>query len=210
MAGGRDLGEAVPELAVLVEQLAWPVAQHPVLQLRQVFRLVEIGERDLMGAPGAFDGQPIDELRSGPALGRLQDDHGPARPFGRHVRGALARLGLNGLNLGQHQVERRGEVLVHDRGLVAIYEVRVVAIAAQQVGQFLTADPRQDGGVGDLEAVEMQDGQHRAVGTRIKELVRMPARGEGSGFSLAVADHAGHDQIGIVEGGAIGVNQRIA
>ena len=37
----------------------------------------------------------------------------------------------------------------------------------------------------------------------------MPTGGERAGFGLAVADDAGNDQIRIVEGGAIGVNQRI-
>ena len=88
--------------------------------------------------------------------------------------------------------------------------MRLVAIAAQQVGQFLAADARQHGRIGDLEAVEMQDRQHRAVARRVEKLVGVPAGGQRAGFRLAVADDAGDDQIGIVEGRAIGVQQRIA
>ena len=71
-------------------------------------------------------------------------------------------------------------------------------------------DPRQHRRVGDLVAVEVQDRQHRAVGGRVEELVRVPARGERPGLGLAVADHAGHDQVGVVERGAVGVRQRVA
>ncbi|HEV7137710.1 MAG TPA: hypothetical protein VGN43_13820, partial [Steroidobacteraceae bacterium] len=55
----------------------------------------------------------------------------------------------------------------------------------------------------------MQDRQHRAVAGRIEELVRVPAGGERPGLGLAVADHAGDQQIRVVEGSAEGVRQRI-
>ena len=38
----------------------------------------------------------------------------------------------------------------------------------------------------------------------------MPGRRQRPGLGLAVADDAGDDQIGIVEGGAIGVDERVA
>ncbi|GIW07487.1 MAG: hypothetical protein KatS3mg060_2292 [Dehalococcoidia bacterium] len=38
----------------------------------------------------------------------------------------------------------------------------------------------------------------------------MPARGERAGLRLAVAHHAGHDQVRVVEGGAEGVRERVA
>ena len=66
-------------------------------------------------------------------------------------------------------------------------------------------DPGQDGGIGDLVAVEVQDRQNRAVGGRIQELVRVPARRQRPGFRLAVADDTGDNQVGIVEGGSVGV-----
>ena len=56
----------------------------------------------------------------------------------------------------------------------------------------------------------MQDRQHRAVARRVQELVGVPAGGQRPGFRLAVADDAGDDQIRIVEGRAIGMQQRIA
>ena len=95
-------------------------------------------------------------------------------------------------------------------GLVTLDEVGCPPVAAQQLLQFLVGDPRQDGGIGNLVTVEMQDGQHRAVGGRIEELIGMPRRGQRSGFRLAIADDAGDDEIGIVEHRAERMAERIA
>ena len=99
---------------------------------------------------------------------------------------------------------------MHQRRIVALDEMRIVAIAAQQLGQFLAADARQHRRIGDLEAVQMKDRKHRAIARRVEKLVGVPAGGQRAGFRLAVADDAGDDQIRIVESGAIGVEQRIA
>jgi hypothetical protein len=56
----------------------------------------------------------------------------------------------------------------------------------------------------------MKDRQHGAIARGIEELVGVPAGGQRAGFGLAVADDAGDDQIRVVEGGAIGMGQRIA
>ena len=40
--------------------------------------------------------------------------------------------------------------------------------------------------------------------------MRVPARGQRAGLGLAVADHAGHQQAGIVERRAEGVRERVA
>ena len=65
-------------------------------------------------------------------------------------------------------------------------------------------------GIGDLVAVQVEDRQHRAVADRIDELVGMPGRGERTGLGLAIAHHAGDDQIGIVERSAVGVRHAVA
>ena len=56
----------------------------------------------------------------------------------------------------------------------------------------------------------MQDRQHRAVGDRIEQLVGLPSRRQRAGLGLAIADDAGDDQPGIVEGRAEGMAQGIA
>ena len=90
------------------------------------------------------------------------------------------------------------------------HEERVIPVAAQQTPQLLAADAGQHRGVGDLVAVQVQDGQHRPVGGRIQELVGVPGSGQGPGLRLPVAHHAGHDQVRVVEGRPEGVGQGVA
>ena len=89
-------------------------------------------------------------------------------------------------------------------------EIRLVAIAAEQELQFVVRDAGENGRVGDLVAVQMQHRQHRAVASRIEELVRVPRGRQRPGFRLAVADHDGDDQVRVVECRAVGVRDRIA
>ena len=56
----------------------------------------------------------------------------------------------------------------------------------------------------------MQNRKDRAVPHRIEEVDGLPASFERTGLGFSVADHAGDDQIGIVECGAERVNQRVA
>src|ERR1043166_4428238 len=55
----------------------------------------------------------------------------------------------------------------------------------------------------------MEDRQHRTVARRVQELVRMPAGRQWAGLGLAVADDAGHDQVRVVEGGAVSVREGV-
>ena len=124
------------------------------------------------------------------------------------ARGTRRLLDL--VNLRQDRIKRAGETLMHDGGNVAFDEMRFIAVAADQVGQFLAADAREHGRICDLEPVEMKDRKNRAITCRIQKLVGVPTGGKRAGFRLAVADDAGDDQIRIVESGAIGVDQGIA
>jgi hypothetical protein len=72
------------------------------------------------------------------------------------------------------------------------------------------ADAREDGRVRDLVAVQVEDRQHGPVARGIDELVRMPGRGERSGFRFAVADHAPDDEVRIVERRTVGMGQAVA
>ena len=89
-------------------------------------------------------------------------------------------------------------------------EVRRPAVAAQQLIELLARDARQNRRIGDLVAVQVQDGQHRAIARRIQKLVRMPRGRQRPRFRLAVADHARHGQRGIVEYRAERMAQRVA
>ena len=64
-------------------------------------------------------------------------------------------------------------------------------------------------GIGNLVAIQVQDRQHGAIGGRVQELVGMPGRGQRSGLRLAIADHAGDDEPGVVEHRTKGMAQRI-
>ena len=99
---------------------------------------------------------------------------------------------------------------MHDRWVVAFDEIRLVAVPAKKRLKLLVTNARQDRRIGDFIAVEMQDRQHRAVMHRIEKLVGMPAGCERSRFCFAVADDGGDDEVGVVEGRAEGVRQRIA
>jgi hypothetical protein len=99
---------------------------------------------------------------------------------------------------------------VHGHGLVALDEVGNPSAAAHELLQLLSLDAGEDGRVADLEAVEVQDRQHRAVAGGIQELVGMPGGGQRAGLRLAVADHAGDDQGRIVEHRPEGMAERIA
>ena len=56
----------------------------------------------------------------------------------------------------------------------------------------------------------MQDGQNGAVVDRVEELVGMPAGGKGPRLRFAIADHACHDQVWIVERRTKRVRQRVS
>ena len=99
---------------------------------------------------------------------------------------------------------------MHDGGNVAFHEMRLIAVTAHQVGQFLAADAGEHGRIGDLEPVEMKDRKNRTIARGIEKLVGVPTRGQRARFRLAVADDAGHDQIRIVERRAIGMDQGIS
>ncbi len=205
---GCQLAKLGDQPAVGVEQFLGPVALEPSLEQLQTLGVgAHVGDRHLVRAPRTLGLVPLDLFRTGPALGRSQHDHRPARPVGALGR---PRLVLDRANLGDRLVEGGGHFLVHLFGVIAFDEVGRVAVSPKQRLQFFVADAREDRGVGDLVAVQVEDRQHRAVADRVQELVRMPGRGERTGLGLSVAHDTGHDQLGIVERHAVGVRERIA
>ena len=165
-----------------------------------------VAERNLVRTPRALAALAVDVFGPGPALRRAQDDHRPARPL-RDTLAARARLDV--ADLADHAIERRRHQAMHDRRIVTLDVMRIEAVSAQQRVQLVVRNACEHRGIGDLVAVQMQDRQHGAVARGIDELVRVPARGERAGFRLAVADDARDDEVRIVEGGAIGVRERV-
>ena len=94
--------------------------------------------------------------------------------------------------------------------LVSLDKIRCPSVAAEELFQFIAGDAGEDGGVGNLVPVEMEDRKYRSVGRRIEKFVGMPRRGKWSGFRLAIADDARDHETRIVEGRAERMAERIA
>jgi hypothetical protein len=71
--------------------------------------------------------------------------------------------------------------------------------------ELLVADAGKERRICDLEAVEVQNRQYRAVRDGVDKFVAVPRGGERAGLGLAVADDAGGDQVGVIHHGAEGV-----
>src|SRR5690606_41234905 len=99
----------------------------------------------------------------------------------------------------EHAIERCSHFLVQYSRVVALYECRLIAVTTDEMLQFFVREAGEETRVGDLPAIQVQDGQHRAVRRRVEKLVRMPACGERSCFRLAVTDDAGNHEIRVVE-----------
>ena len=124
-----------------------------------------------MGAPAILHRQSVHLLGACPALGGAQHDHGPAGTLGLT---ALSRLPLDALDLTDRRVENGCHLLVHGHGVAALHKVGLPAAAEEEALHLLVAHAGEDGGIGNLEAVEVQNGQHRAVGNGVDELVAVP------------------------------------
>ena len=166
-----------------------------------------VRERHLVRAERALVGNAVDLLRAGPAFRRIEHDHRPARP---RILAALARGALRIVNLLERPDRARCHRLVHRCGFAAGDEMRRPAEASQQLLELLPGNAREDRRIGDLVAVQVQDRQHRSVGLGVQEFVRVPCGRERTGFGLAVADHAGDNERGIVEHRAERMTQAVA
>ena len=169
--------------------------------------LADLAHRDLVRAPGALDLLAVDRLGAGPALGRPEHDHRPARALGD---AALAGRLLDPADLLDHGVHRGGQLLVDVGRVVALDEVGPVAVALHQRRQLVPRDAGEDRRVGDLVAVEVEDRQDGAVRHRVEELVGVPAGRQRPGLRLAVADDRADQQVRVVERRAVRVRERVA
>ncbi len=169
--------------------------------------LAQFGKRNLVGAPGAFNRLAVDFLRARPAFGCAHDQHRPCRAV---RRSALTRSLLDSRDAIEDFVEYCGGLLMHRCRIVAFECEGLVSVAAHQIFKFRMRNARQYRRIGDLVAVQVQNGQHCAICRGIDELVGVPARRQWSGFRFAVTHDAGDDQVGIVEGRAVGMDERVA
>ena len=70
-------------------------------------------------------------------------------------------------------------------------------------------DPREHRRIGNLVAIQVQDGQNGTVRDRVQKLVRVPRSGKGTGLGLTVPHHASHDEVGVVKGRSIRVRDSV-
>src|SRR5205807_732168 len=162
----------------------------------QVFRLLQVGYRYLVGAPSTFDRLAIHKFRSGPSLGAAQNDHRPERKGSRSLGASFI---LNGVDFFDNHIEGGRHELVHRFRLVPFHHVRFVSITAKKAGQLLVGEATKHSRIRDLVAIQVKNGKHRSIARRIEKLVRMPARGEWTRLRLAVTNHATGQQVRIVE-----------
>ena len=122
--------------------------------------------------------------RNVPSTGRPSMTFGPVHPLSDRrtiigQRGRVASPWMRAscwicLDLLDDLIEGCGHGLMHLLRVVSLDEVRRPAAAAEELVQFFVGDAHQDGWVGDLVAVEMQDRQHDAVAHWVEELVGVP------------------------------------
>src|SRR5262249_8081007 len=129
--------KVIPEFATFIKQFARPVTLHPLFELANVPCVAEVRQWHLVRPPSPLHRFAINELWSRPALGRAENDHGPARSI-RPIRPATVARGVLDLpDLRQDLVQRGGKLLMHVGGIVAFYNPRVIAIAVKEFGEFL-------------------------------------------------------------------------
>jgi hypothetical protein len=201
-------GEVRREATVVVEELLWAVATHPVFEDAPVRGIFARGEnRNLMRAPCSLDRHAVDFLRPGPPLRRTQHDHRPDRPL---VDVLFARPPLILADLVEGRIERRRKLMVDGLRVVTLDEQRPPPAPLEQCTELAFRNPCEHGRVRDLVAVQVQDRQDGAVGAGAQELRSVPARRERPRLRLAVTDDARDQQVGIVERRAERVRERVA
>src|SRR5271170_17626 len=176
------------------------VAFHPIFELLEMFGIFEIRDRNLVRTPGPLHRLAVHELWPGPAFWCTEHDHRPTRSLRRVCRGTRCFLDL--LYLCQDRIKRASQTLMHLGGDVAFREIWFIAVAADQVGQFLPADAREHGRICDLEPVEMKNRKNRTITCWIQKLIGVPTRRKRSRLRLTVADNARNDKIRVIECGA--------
>src|SRR6266404_2070274 len=109
------------------------ITLQPVFENCQMPRLRgQVRDRHLMRAPCALDWLSIDDLRSRPAFGRAQNDHGPDWKARRSLAAGLV---LDGADFLDHCVERRRHGLVHWLGVAPLDEVGFVSVASEELSE---------------------------------------------------------------------------
>src|SRR5205085_3500872 len=100
------------------------------------------------GAAETFDLLAVHFLGAGPALRAAQHDHRPARAF--DALAAVAGVLLDRPDADERDVERVRHGLVHQFGIVALDEQRLVAEPAEEIADLVVTHPAEHGRIGNL------------------------------------------------------------
>src|ERR1700736_5249538 len=93
LAARREFRQFRFQTALLVEQLLGTITTQPTFQQPQMLRILRrVRHGHLMRSESSFIRFAVDDLGSGPALGRIQYDHRPARPL--YCSAGTAGVGL--------------------------------------------------------------------------------------------------------------------
>ena len=205
---GGELLQFRSQFSVFVEKRLRPVGFHPGFEQFEMPGIFpQFRKRNLVASPEAFRLFSVHFFRTGPSFRRAQYDHGPHGP---RIDAFFPGISLDFPDFGNHDVHRFRHFPVHVFGVLAFDEIGPVAVSLEKVFKLFVAYPGEQGRIGDLVAVEMEDRQHCAVALRIQEFVRMPGSRHRSRFRFAVAHHAAGDEFWVVEYCAIGMGNRIA
>src|SRR5277367_2449744 len=98
---------------------------------------------------------------------------------------------------------------MHLERVIPFDEIGLVAMALKELGEIVVAMSSPNSGSGNLVAVEMENGQHRAIAGRIDEINALPTAGEGAGFGFPVSHDRSHQQVGIVHHSAKSVQKDV-
>ena len=147
------------QAAVFIEQLFRMIALEPFYQNVQMLFLIH-HDRNLVGQEVAFDPLSVHDLRAGPAFGSPKNDH---RPYRTGVVIVFPGMLLDFLNPFDDLVHGLSHAPVHRHGIIAFHKVGLPAAAMEEVYDFLVAHTRKDRRIGDLIAVQMQNGKNRTV-----------------------------------------------
>src|SRR4029077_10386094 len=119
----------------------------------------------------------------GPALRRSQHDH---RPSGALDDAPRPSVRPDVLDFRHDRVDHAGQLTVNHLWLASFHEVRLIAHAFEELLQLVLRDSRQKTGVGNLVAIQMENGEHTTITGRIQKLIAVPAGGQWARLRLAV------------------------
>src|SRR5262249_41976240 len=102
---------------------------------------MHLTHRHLVSAPEALGALAVDLFGTGPALGRAQNNHRPARSLGFPPSG-FPRFGLSLFNLRNDSIKGGRHQRVHLFRFVALDEMGSVTVPAKQLLQLFMTDAR--------------------------------------------------------------------